>query len=314
MLGVTVLNKKLKKGFKISESWRSKLMRSFQIVFYLIVLIILSGCASLDLVPISDKPTGHRQQGQIIWHDNITNDIESNIRFYGELLGWSFERQGEYVVVLNVGVPIAGMVELKPEEDAGKRGGWISYMSTRDVDETVSWVAGTGGKVLCGPAKMKNRGQYAMVAGPQDERLILLDLQNGDPSPQPAPIGSWLWLELWTSNIDQALDFYQSLGEFSAEKNSEEGEEEYWVLLDSENRWQAGITISPFRDIPSQWVPVVRVASPEEIVKKVEALGGRVIIKPDHPLTNGKVALIQDPTGGIFMVESWQESQTEKEQ
>lgn len=153
-----------------------------------------------------------------------------------------------------------------------------------------------------------------MIAGPQDEPLILLDLQNGDPSPKPAPLGGWLWLELWTDDVEEALDFYQPLGGFSAQKTSEEGEDEYWVLLDSEDRWQAGITIAPFKGISSQWVPVVRVVSPAETVRKVEKLGGKVIIKPDHPLTKGKVALIQDSTGGILMVESWDKTQTEQEQ
>lgn len=288
-------------------------MKLLQTVVCLILLMLVQGCGSLDLVPISLKPTGYHQQGQIVWHDCLTKDIEENIRFYGGLFGWSFDRRGDYVVVLNEGVPIAGMVELKTEEDEGKSSGWVSYMSMRDVDDTATWVSGAGGKVLRGPAEMKNRGQYAMVTGPQAEPLILLDLENGDPLPVPAPVGDWLWLELWTNDVEEALEFYQRLGDFSAEKTSEDGEEDYWVLLDRDNRWQVGITLAPFKNIPSQWVPVVRVLNPAEIVKNVEQLGGRVIIKPEHPLTNGKVALIQDPTGGVFMVESWQTSQTEQE-
>lgn len=289
-------------------------MGLFRLAAYFTLFALLQACTSKGLIPITEQATGHSQQGQVIWHDCITDDLEKNIRFYSELLGWSFEDHDGYTVILNSGQPIAGMVESTAAENTEAIGGWISYISMKDVPETADWVSQAGGEILRGPSEMPNRGQYAMISGPQGAPLIILNSINGDPLPEPPPLGGWLWLELWTSDIEKALEFYQALGEYSAVKTSEDEAEEYWVLIDSENRWQAGITVTPFEEIPSLWVPVIRVENPAEIVEKVEGLGGKVIIKPNHPLTNGKVALIQDPTGGIFMVESWQKTKTEQEQ
>ena len=152
---------------------------------------------------------------------------------------------------------------------------------------------------------MINRGRYATILDPLGAPLVLLNSENGDPIEHKIQIGDWLWNELWSSDVDASLDFYQDLGNYAAQKASSGEGQDYWVLLGRDNQLMGGITVIPFENLPSQWVPVVRVADTIEIAAKVAALGGKVIITPDHPLSNGSVALIRDPTGGIFMVESW---------
>jgi len=270
-----------------------------------LLLILQFGCARLELTPITQSPSGIHNQGQVLWHDLITDDIQAARSFYGDLLGWTFEENGQYTVVLNRDVPIGGMVEIQDELKEQKSGGWITYFSIPDIDGTAKWVLSVGGDILQGPGNMVNRGRYATILDPLGAPLVLLNSQNGDPERSDPPIGNWLWNELWTTDIETALQFYQELGGYAAQRVGSEDMSPYWLLIDANNHYQGGITEIPFEKLPAQWVPVVRVADIMAITPRVTQLGGKVIVNTDHPLSDGSVALIKDPTGGIFMVESW---------
>lgn len=278
---------------------------SFICLSLAMLVFMQAACTRLEMTPVSQNPTGRYNQGQIIWHDLITDDAETAKSFYGGLLGWRFEQIGGYTLVLNGSERIGGMVELRDEMKERRSAGWITYFSMPEVDDTANWVESIGGEILKGPGDMINRGRYATVLDPLGAPLVLLRAEKGDPPKTEVQVGDWLWNELWTTDVEAALDFYQDLGRYAAQKASSEDEEDYWILLDDEEHYLGGITVTPFDNLPSQWVPVVRVADILDIAKNVAALGGEVIINHDHPLSNGNVALIRDPTGGIFMVESW---------
>jgi predicted enzyme related to lactoylglutathione lyase len=275
---------------------------------FLITILLglsLSSCSKVQLAPIPSNPDGTHNTGQIVWHDFLTSDVESAKTFYGKLLGWHFEQKGKYLLILNNNTPIGGMVELQPEQKVRRSGGWITYFSIPEIDETALWIEKSGGKILMGPGKMRNRGYYATLADPNGAPLVIIDLKDGDPLKDKTQSGDWLWDELWTSDIERAVEFYQNLAGYTAQSIQADGAPEYWVMRDETDQMRAGITQIPFENLPDQWVPVVRVAEPLKVVGKVQGLGGTVIIPPDHALSDGTVALIKDPTGGIIMIESW---------
>jgi predicted enzyme related to lactoylglutathione lyase len=270
--------------------------------------LMAAACAPMPLTPITPAPTGRHQPGQVVWHDLLTDDVAAAKRFYGPLFGWTFQTLGRYTLVLNNGSPIAGMVEDATIANGAQGAWWVLYLSVDAVDETARWVEKAGGSLIRGPAEMANRGRYAMIGDPQGAALVLLRSDGGDPHPTPPPVGGWLWSELWTSDTAAALTFYQSLGDYAAMPTTADDDDAYWVLLGEADRWQAGITTVPFEAVPPQWVPVVRVDDPAALAARVPALGGKVLVNPDHPLGSGYLALIKDPSGAILMVESWQPS------
>jgi predicted enzyme related to lactoylglutathione lyase len=275
---------------------------------------VFSACSSARLTPITRAANGVHQPGMVVWHDLLTRDVESAKRFYGRLFGWAFEQNERYTIVLNEGVAIAGMVDTTAKKRL-ERAWWLAYLSVAEVDDNAEWVKENGGTVIKGPAEMVNRGRYVVIKDPQGAPLVLLRSASGDPVPAVPAMNGWLWNELWTSDTEAALEFYQLLGSYAADLvTAAENPNPYWVLV-ADQRWQAGITTVPFENIPPQWVPVVRVADPMAIADQVVPLGGRVLIRPDHPLGNGHLALIEDPSGAILMVESWApESRPGKEQ
>lgn len=270
-----------------------------------VLVLALFGCRPMQLTPITPKATEQHRPGKVVWHDLLTDDVEAAKRFYGQLFGWTFEQRGRYTLVLNRGTPIAGMVAESSGVEGDRAAWWVVYLSVADVDNTADWIRQEGGRVLQGPGEMAGRGRYAMVADPQGAVLVVLHSSSGDPVGDVPPLGGWLWNELWTTDYEAALTFYQALGYYAAQQASPEEGDAYWILLDGRKQWQAGLTMVPFEEIPPQWVPAVRVHDPAKLSARVAALGGRVLIKPDHPLSDGSVALVEDPSGGIVMMESW---------
>jgi uncharacterized protein len=281
----------------------------------LLLGLFLVACSGTELAPITAAPTVPRQPGQVIWHDLVTDDVETAKQFYGQLFGWTFQEHDRSTLILNNGVPIAGIVPDKRRTEEPERACWVVCLATEDVDDDAFLAEKLGGRVMKGPADMANRGRYLVVMDPQGAPLVLMQSATGDPDRAEPPIGGWLWNELWTSDIDAALTFYQFLGNYAAQiVNAEEGEVGYWILM-ADEQWQAGVTMVPFENMPPQWVSVIRVADPVAVTDRVPALGGRVVITPDHPLSGGSVALIEDPLGGIVMVQSWHpEESADKEQ
>ena len=280
----------------------------------LLPLLMMSGCSKLVLTPVNQPASSSYNEGQIIWHDLITDDAEGAASFYSALLGWNYLKKGGYTVILNDTVPIGGIVELKDLRTQGKSAGWITYFSITDIDETATWVQRSGGTILQGPGTMSNRGRYATILDPLGAPLVILHSAHGDPPVKPPVHGDWLWNELWTSDLEASLEFYQNLAGYAAAQAGSPGTDDYWLLIDGQEQYQGGITIIPFDKLQSQWVPVVKVADTISVAEQVEALGGKVIINPDHPLSDGNVALIKDPTGAIFMVESWDDKQSGENQ
>lgn len=272
----------------------------------LLLALCISSCARVELTSITAAPTGVHNPGQIVWHDLITDDIATAREFYGSLLGWEFEKYQNYVLVRNGSRPIAGMVQLKDESEVRRSSGWIPYFSILDVEDTASWIQSVGGKILMGPGEMVNRGHYATVTDPLGAPIVVLRAKGGDPKEKETRLGDWLWDELWTSDVEKALGFYQSLGDFAAERIGGDGTTVYWALQDNQDQYQAGITAVPFEGLPNQWVPVIRVEEPMDIAIRAGVLGGTVIVDPDHPMSDGHIALIKDPVGGIFIVEKWE--------
>lgn len=82
---------------------------------FTILVIIQTACTQIKLTPVTQNPSGYYNQGQVVWHDLLTDDVETAKAFYGGLLGWRFKQSGRYTIVMNGSDPIGGMVELKDE-------------------------------------------------------------------------------------------------------------------------------------------------------------------------------------------------------
>ena len=170
-----------------------------------------------------------------------------------------------------------------------------------DVVDHVRRVREAGGAVHEGPTHLRGRGTYAIVRDPFGAELVLLRADGGDPPDTDRDDRVFLWTELWAERPSEAVEFYAELTGCKSLPVKGAG---YWVLY-SETSWRFGITHLPTLKTSPQWVPSVRVADLEEVLSRVEALGGKVLVKPTDRLSDGTSALIADPEGALLMIEIW---------
>ena len=275
------------------------------IILFIFFLQLIAGCSTLKLPPVTSPPTGVHHQGKFIWFDLLTDDVSLAKNFYGELFGWDFKKRGSYTVVLNDGQAIGGMVEVQPKEGEKGTARWIPLLSVDDVDQAVAFVQKAGGTIHEGPVDMGKRGRGALINDPQEAPLLLLRSFDGDPPDRDPPVGSWLWIELWTDTPEDSLSFYQELGDY----NSFKERKGYWILERNE-KWRGGIRSVPYEEgfKTCCWIPVVRVSDATATSKQAEALGGQVLVPPKDAGDGGSVSLIEDPAGALLIVQRWVKS------
>jgi len=288
-------------------------------VFSVLVVTLSSACAStgarVDLPPVTQTPTNRWHTGQFVWHDLVTEDAEAAKSFYGALFGWQFEDvQGDevvYTTILHRGVPIGGIA---PIEDVGAdvpSSRWLSVLSVVDVDAAISTVELSGGSVNMAARDNPTRGRMALVTDPQGAMVVLVRAIAGDPPlPDPDALVSnrWMWNELWTRDLEDSAALYARLVGYEVSGNAVPGAPEVRVFT-QRGEPRAGLNLLPWPEVQPNWLPYVKVDDAEAIARRVEELGGTVLIPPLPELRNGTSGLMMDPTGAAFAIQEWPLSQ-----
>lgn len=283
--------------------------------------LLLSACASLQLsLPaITETPTGEHHAGRIVWHDLLTDEPEAVRTFYATLFGWEFEPVGldiglgdgpAYYLIRHQGRLIAGMADLNQIDTGGRDkerlSQWVALMSVPDVDAAAARVTAAGGRVLTPPTDVADRGRLALIEDNQGAFIALLETRDGDPPETDAPIGGFLWDELWASDVDAATDFYVAVTGASRGDYRIDAQRSYRYLA-SDGEARAGILPRPDEELPPVWVSYLRVAEADAITAQVPALGGRVLLAPQPRDVGGEVAVITDPSGAGLALQTWEE-------
>jgi predicted enzyme related to lactoylglutathione lyase len=285
----------------------------------LICALFVAACATIeiDLPSVSDVPTNERLPGKIIWHDLLTHDVKGSQKFYGSLFGWEFESIGSesgfgsdsvYTLIRHDGRLIGGMIDtvaLNGKDDISQ---WVVVMSVDDVDAAAARFAADGGEVITPPSDLQRRGRLAVVRDAEGALLALLQTKDGDPVDGDPVVDEFLWDELWTSDIDDATEFYESVTGLQADEwevDQNEGPKAAYRLLKSGETPRVGIMPNPLEELGPVWVSYLRVEDPADIAANVEALGGYVIVEAQARSLGGEVAFIAGPSGAGIALQTW---------
>lgn len=265
------------------------------------------GCGAAKQPAITESPTGIELPGKFVWHDLLTGDPAAAQRFYSGLFGWEFRQSDAeaYIVVTQAGRPIGGIVDTRGGKAERVPAQWLGSISVPDVDSAVTVVKAAGGKLHWGPKRLGPRGDVALVADAQNAPFVVMRAPQGDP-PDTAPVSvnSWLWNELWTPEPEAAARFYEKLARYRV--TTKEGGNRVYLVLEVDGQPRAGVTRLVTTEVKPNWLPYVRVADVHATVRQVEPLGGRVLIAPTPNIRDGRVALIQDPTGAAVAIQEWE--------
>src|SRR5688572_26846721 len=100
-------------------------------------------------------------EGAPCWADLSTPDLQGALRFYGPLLGWTFDEpqadMGHYTMARRNGKLVAGLAPKMPGQDFPPA--WSVYMWTDNIDETARRITDAGGKLLMPPMDIPNAGK-----------------------------------------------------------------------------------------------------------------------------------------------------------
>ncbi len=276
--------------------------------------LLAAACATTRL-DIPALPGEGSTPGKIVWHDLITDTPEASRTFYRELFGWEFKALGggvNYEVIYHQGQPIGGLVDqtrLPLQTDISQ---WVVVLSVDDTDAAAAKFSAAGGTVFTPPTSLGSRGRLAVVADPQGAVLALLESGGHDPADNGAvpASGNFLWNELWTGDVTRAGDFYATLAPYvdTARDLEYQGQRVDYEILSSANQARLGIRNNPITQLPPQWVSYLRVADTQQmqdLLARVESLGGKVLVPATARPAGGEVAIIADPSGAGIALQTW---------
>lgn len=266
------------------------------------------GSSEVYWPPIADPPTGLQLQGKWVWAELITRDVGLAAEFYGRVFGWTFETFGPendletYTLVLANGEPIGGMLYDRSDKPTQKSARWVGLISVADAKAARGQVERGGGRTLVKPRKFGARGEAALFTDPEGAMFGVIRSASGDPEDWLGAENTWLWAELWADDPLAMGSFYQSIGAYELLRDPFPQARGVFHLA-SAGYARAGIRAKPI-DVPSTWIPYVRVADVERIVSLARAAGAQVVMEPVR-VRGTTAALLLDPSGAPFAVAEW---------
>ncbi len=259
------------------------------------------------------------QHGLFSWADVSMADPKAGADFYARLFGWDAADQhdpdGNYVYTMfsQDGKSTAGLGPQAPNmATAGLPPVWNSYVSVDSIDDTVAKWTAAGGTVMMPGMDVFDSGRMAIVVDPEGAICALWEAKNHVGAEVFNTPGAMTWNELNTRDAAAAMDFYgAALGwEFEAFGDSEPF---YWLIklpgkkqgdplsqddmnggiLTMDENWPA--------NTPPYWSVYFQVADTDATLARVTELGGN-IVSPAADTPAGRLAVVSDPQGGVFLV------------
>ena len=109
------------------------------------------------------------------------------------------------------------------------------------------------------------------------------------------------WVDMGTHDLSAGVRFYSDLFGWEGQ---DMGEEAGHYTIVSKNGKQVA-AISPAQDPgPPRWTTYVNVDDVDEVARKAESAGGKIIVPPMDVMAAGRMAIFMDTTGAV--IAAWQ--------
>jgi len=266
--------------------------------------------ASFELPPLNSPASHEHHAGKIVWADLVTPDLAAAERFYGALLGWTFQAvhsgDPEYAIALADGVPVAGILQKPIPAGEHRQSAWLTFFAVHDVNSSTRDAVAHGATILADTKSYPMRGRQAVLADSEGAVFAILASSSGDAPDFLAPPNEWIWSSLLCQDPDTEAAFYQEiLGYDVFDLASEDGLTH--LILSSDNYARASVNSFPAdsKRRHAHWLNFVRVASTADMLAKVVAAGGRVLVEPHVDRHGGLAAVVADPAGAPFGLMEW---------
>jgi predicted enzyme related to lactoylglutathione lyase len=271
-----------------------------------------------ELPPLNVPASTEHHVGKVVWADLVTPDLGAAERFYGGLLGWTFQTvhtgHSEYAVAQANGRPVGGLVQKSIPAGEHRQPAWLAFFAVLDVDAAERAALAHGAKVVSRPRSYPLRGRQAVLSDPEGAVFAILASSSGDPPDFLAASGEWLWSSLLSRNPGAEAAFYQEVFSYDVfDLASDDGLEH--VILSSDDYARASVNAMPGDPARrhAHWLNFIRVGNTVDMVAKAMTLGGRVLVEPHADRHGGQVAVVADPAGAPFGLMEWTDSDSKVE-
>jgi predicted enzyme related to lactoylglutathione lyase len=235
------------------------------------------------------------------WADLQSPDPEGARRFYGELLGWTYDVMGpefgNYAMCKVGSKIVAGLGGMPPGQPMPSS--WTVYLATESVEATIEATKQNGGQAMMGPMDVGGAGRMAVLVDNVGAVFGVWQPLDFHGSELWNEAGAPAWAECYSKDAKRAVGFYTTV--FGLQSQLMPGME-YHTLHVGDGPPQAGVMqiddhFPP--QTPSHWSVYISVPDADAAVRKIEALGGSIIhAAMDTPY--GRLVAAKDPWGAMF--------------
>jgi predicted enzyme related to lactoylglutathione lyase len=241
--------------------------------------------------------------GRFVWRELVTSDPGVATKFYAGLFGWTVKENpmpggGTYRMFSQGEEMVGGAMQAPP----GAPSGWLVYIGVEDVDASAKQIQGLGGKIAVPPTTVPDMLRFACATDPQGVAFgILRGIGPGSDRPPhegPAHLGTFCWDELHTKDLEASKKFYG--GAFGWSGKGEQGDMPYWHVTSGGKEIGGMTSHMGGPNVPPHWLSYIAVSDVDAVSKKVETLGGKVLMPAMEIAKVGRFSVVRDPTGAVF--------------
>ncbi len=238
--------------------------------------------------------------GSFCWFELSTRNVDGVKKFYGELCGWTTTPSpmsgSVYHHWMKDGMMFGGIMDMNSPEWANVPSHWMTYVSVTDVDAKASKVSELGGSICVPPTDIPTVGRFCVVNDPTGGTFSLISLKQAKAI---APVMAWN--ELMTRDATKAKSFYTKLLGWTTDAMPMGGDVDYLICKNGETMLGGIFQMSgpQFENVPPHWLNYIDTKQVDADAKKVEKLGGKIVVPPtDIPNNIGRFCIFSDPGGG----------------
>ena len=249
------------------------------------------------------------KQGEFVWHDLATSDLEGATRFYSEVMGWSGAQMPGMempFIIFQAGEAMVGgaMAQTDEMKGMGAPPAWAPCIATEDIDALCARVPALGGTVLQTPSEAPG-GHFAVLQDPQGAvfEVFQSDENNGQAEQvADVPAGHFSWYDLNTTDWEAARAFYSELFGWSESSVMESPGGTYWMFRNSSGERSLGgmSNMANQLQVPPHWLCYVTVPDLDVAVERLKALGGQITHGPMQVPGGDRIAHGFDPQGAAI--------------
>ena len=173
----------------------------------------------------------------------ISDNARAASEFYAALFGWDMEqaKDGGFAV-WHKGRMIAGISPLKESNEEVEESFWLVGVTVKDVDAALQAADKADGTIYEHAQRVSDYGKFAVVADRQKAPVLLIE-PGVKPLGRTTGHGSWVWAELWTDDVEDAIAFYRDVVGVDHETTDRGGET--YHLFTSQGKPRDGIVAIP---------------------------------------------------------------------